>query len=317
LIIVEAVAIFGNPVSMDRNSRLTRLTEIFTDVSADIFALSQRIYKSSFLPSFVSADSTPSGPGQPGPSSAGSTFAARAPIGAGSTTVIHDHSVNYYSPSPFWPIWAAPAQPTVIVTCPHATTHACEDCKKNKKDTKDSSANYYFGAFLIGALAVGFSYVFTSEYINYWQLRQINAKIRKLDRKITESDQADAASTVPVPASLYPPSAGSSVAPMLRTLPRTWDQWYWSYQRSARLFTVCKLGFLLSGALLGTGLMRNSSDLLQYSFWSFVGTSAATASVATLYNLLWKADETKNMNQLVQDCNTIHLTMSSPTAPPL
>jgi hypothetical protein len=307
---------------MASNSNLNRLTEIFTDVSADISTLSQRLYKASFRPSFVSSDNTtPPGHGWPGPASAVPTSGVPA-----STTVIHDHSVNYYSPSPFWPAWPAwpaPAQPTILVTCPHATTttHECEDCKKNKKadkkdDKKTAASNYYLGAFLIGALAVGFSYVATAEYINYSQLRQANAKIRKLERKIAKSEPVGNPA-VPVAASLYPTNAASSVSPMLRTLPRSWDRWYGSYQRSARLYTLCKLGFLVSGILLGAGFMRNSSWLQQWSFWSFVGTSATTMSVATLYHLRWKDDETEKMNQLVRDCNTIHMTLSSPTAPPL
>lgn len=285
--------------------RLTRITQLFGDISTDIFSLSQRLYGSSFRPSFVSLEPESSVPSAPQTQPASSA-----------TTVIHDHSVNYYtSPSPYCSWWYVPQAPTVIVSCPHSSRGECERCEKKKKseETSDSNTNWYLGALLAGALALGFSYVFTTEYISHWKLAQVNTKVRRLEKKLRKpvEETSSAAS------SLYPPTSPTSISSQLRTIPKTWDLWYGDFRRTARLYTLCKLGFLVSGVLVGSGLMRNSSFLQQCGYWCLVGTGATTVSVVTFYHLLWKSEETKKMNQLVQDCNTIHLTLRSPSAPPL
>lgn len=189
--------------------------------------------------------------------------------------------VHHYHHGPSYPY--VPLVPTTVTNVYTGSSAPAlkqdADAKKKKDEKKEDN---FLGAVLLGALTVGGSYVVTSEYVKWRRLANIAEKMSVL--KIANDTSL---------------TSNAHVKEVLRD----WKKWYSSYTSTTRLFHLAKVAGFLSAGAISFGLWKNMDNVMMDGFLGLVTTGAYTVGLWTLYNTLWKKDEEKLMNTLVQKFN--------------
>lgn len=265
---------------------MSQLQTIFNKLSSHIYALAKELYPYS------------SGTQTYDTFSFASSTSSSALSGSGNV-VINDNSVHYG--------YGWPSVTNVYTTCRHCSSKKtqCEDCKNKEKEKNDNNGDWYLGALLLGVLLPGLSYLVSKEYLKWRQLYKINKKASKLEKKLLEQPT----DTVDV-----------KLKQTGQYVPSKWSKWYNYYRGICRLYNLAKLGFVVSGLMMGVGLMQNprngAQSLRQLAYWTLVGSGCYTVTIMTFYHSLWKTKERNLMDNLVQECNTTYLSISPLQGPP-
>lgn len=204
---------------------------------------------------------------------------------------------NYQSPSPWF---YYPPSVTNVYTCSSCHDHSCKKCKEQKEKEKNN-LDWYFGALLTGVLTIGTSYLITKEFIKWQEFHKVQKKVQKLQKQLnTDSSTTE--------------EHGLKVS--MVDIPNRWNLWSNYYRSTCRLYNIAKVAFLVSGLLIGLGLMDMPIGGRQLGYWSLIGSGSYLAIIMTLYHSVWKRKEKNLMDKLIQECNMVNINMA-PSAPPM
>lgn len=262
---------------------MSKLQKAFHKLSSSIYDLSIQLY------------------GKVGSPSAWNFTSSDTPQSSGNV-VINNYSTNYG-----YPVWyhTVVHEHTSCHKCEHKKeSNECEECKRKKNNTdwyQDHPVLRILGAVLVGIVVQIIGYVGTMEYLKWKRLRDIDKKSSKFEKKMESQMNNDA--------------GDMRIKQSCQSIPLKWNKWSQYYRGNCRLYNLAKFGFVMSGLVMGIGLMKNSSNLRQFAYWSLVGSGCYTICIMTLYHNMWKTKEKNLMDALIQECNYAYLSSVNPSDP--